>query len=201
MNHWFTSDTHYGHANIIGYSNRPYDSVIEMREDFITNWNAVVRPGDLVYHLGDFAFTKPEEAVKILNRLNGQKYLVWGNHDKRLRKEKDFMEKWVWCKDLTEISIGDQKIVLCHYPMLTWNKSHRGSWNLHGHCHGSLKPDPHSLRVDVGVDCFDYYPVHFEELQKIMSKKTYQPVDHHGARKCEDCPGESCDTCHGSGVV
>lgn len=185
MTCFFTSDQHFGHRRICEFSNRPYDDLVEMREDFIRRHNDVVGPGDLVYHLGDFSFADPEESIKIAKRLNGNKYLVWGNHDKRLRKSQEFVSQWVWCKDMAEIDIEGQKIVLCHYPMLTWNKSHHGSFMVHGHCHGSLKPDPHSLRADVGVDCWDYYPVTFEELQKVMSKKTFKPVDHHGDRDHE----------------
>lgn len=180
MTVFFTSDTHFGHANVIKYSNRPFKDVNEMNEMMIANWNAVVRPGDLVYHLGDFAFTTPDKAAQIAKRLAGQKYLVYGNHDKRLRKEREFESRWIWCKDIADVKVGDQRIVLCHYAMLTWNQSHRGAWQLHGHSHGSLKPDPHSLRVDVGVDCFDYQPVAFEVLAKVMAKKDFQPIDHHG---------------------
>lgn len=186
MTVFFTSDTHYGHTNILKYSKRPFDDIEEMREAFIENWNSVVRPGDLVYHLGDFAFTTPEEAANIARRLNGQKYLVFGNHDKRLRREVGFLNQWIWFKDFAEIKVSDQKIVLCHYPMLTWNQSHRGSWNLHGHCHGSLPPDNHARRVDVGVDCWNYYPVSFEALKPVMDAKDFKPLDHHGRRDDED---------------
>lgn len=157
-----------------------------MNEAMVDNWNAVVRPGDLVYHLGDFSFGTVEDSVKIAKRLMGQKYLVFGNHDKRLRKERDFLAQWIWSKDFAEIKVGDQKIVLCHYAMLTWNQSHRGSWNLHGHSHGSLKDDPGALRTDVGVDCWDYTPVHYDVLKDLMSKRTFKPMDHHGKRDDED---------------
>lgn len=100
----------------------------------IQNWNAVVRPGDLVYHTGDFALCDEDRAVKIAKRLVGQKFLTFGNHDKRLRKNKDFLSQWAWAKDLADITVDNQKIVLCHYAFLTWAGSHKGSWDLHGHC-------------------------------------------------------------------
>lgn len=178
-NIFFTSDTHYGHGNVIKYSERPYKDTQEMDETMIQNWNAVVRPGDLVYHLGDFSFAPDERTVQIAKRLMGQKYLVYGNHDKRQRKNRDFTNQWLWTRDLTQIEVDGQKIVLCHFPMLTWNQSHRGSWNLHGHCHGSLPDDPGSRRIDIGVDCFDYYPVEFETIKKLMGKKKFVPIDHH----------------------
>lgn len=185
MNIFFTSDQHFSHKRICEFSKRPYADVTEMREDFIKRHNEVVKPGDLVYHLGDFSFADVEESTKIARRLNGQRYLIFGNHDKRLRKERDFLAQWIWAKDFAEIKIGDQKIVLCHYPLLTWGGSHKGSWNLHGHCHGSLPEDKHARRVDVGVDCWDYRPAHFDEIYKVMSIKEFRPIDHHGARDFE----------------
>jgi calcineurin-like phosphoesterase family protein len=179
---WFTSDTHFGHANIVTYSGRPFADVNEMDEALVLNWNAVVKPGDVVYHVGDFALCDAEIATKIVKRLAGQKYLVFGNHDKRLRKDKSFLENWIWAKDLADITVGEQRVVLMHYAMRVWNQSHRGAWQLHGHSHGSLKEDPHLLQADVGVDCWDQRPVSFEEIATKMAKKDYQPVDHHGRK-------------------
>lgn len=183
---FFTSDTHYSHAKIIEYSERPFSTVDEMNDAMVYNWNSIIQPGDLVYHLGDFSFADVDKSTRIAKRLNGQKYLVFGNHDKRLRKEPTFLANWIWAKDFAEIKVGDQKIVMCHYAMLTWNQSHRGSWNLHGHSHGSLPDDRNALRVDVGVDCWDYYPVSFDVLKQRMDKKTFKPLDHHGKRDDED---------------
>lgn len=182
---WFTSDTHYGHGRVIEYSRRPYDDADEMDEALITNWNSVVRPGDLVYHLGDFSFHRLEKSVRIAKRLAGQKYLVLGNHDKRMRRERELMSQFVWARDLEQIDVDGQKIVLCHYAMLTWNQSHRGSWQLHGHSHGSLSEHPGALRLDVGVDPQKYYPVSFEQVREVMARKKFEPVDHHGQREFE----------------
>lgn len=185
MTVWFTSDTHYGHSKVIDYSNRPFKDVDEMNEMMVQNWNAVVRPGDLVYHLGDFSFQPEERAIQTAKRLMGQKYLIFGNHDKRHRKVPEFCSQWIWTKDLHGIEVGDTRIVLCHYAMLTWNQSHRGAWQLHGHSHGSLPEDPKTLRQDVGVDVWNYQPVSFEELQRVMARREYEPIDHHGLRDRE----------------
>lgn len=179
---FFSSDTHYDHSNILEYSGRPYSSVEEMNEALVENWNAVVRKGDVVYHLGDFALGTVERATEFAGRLNGNKYLVFGNHDKAVRKHKPFLGHWVWQRELTDITVCDQKIILCHYAMRVWKSSHHGSWQLYGHSHNSLKDDPHSLQLDVGVDAWDYRPASFEEVRERMSKKTFQPVDHHGQR-------------------
>lgn len=189
MQTFFTSDQHYYHKRILelgmglGQSTkRPFSDLTDMREEMIHRHNERVGPGDLVYHLGDFSFGSVSESIAVAKRLNGNKYLVWGNHDKALRKSKEFLDQWIWTKDLAEIEVEGIKVVLCHYPMLSWNRSHHGSFHLHGHCHGSLKADPGALRVDVGVDCWDYRPASFEEIKKVMATKAFVPVDHHGAR-------------------
>ena len=179
-NVWFTSDTHFGHVNIIKYCDRPFESIELMNETIVSNWNAIVRPGDRVYHLGDVCFMQPYEAGKLLSRLNGQIYLVKGNDDKE-RFLSSCSKRFVWVKDYFELSVGKQKIVLSHFPFLAWNKSHHGSWSLHGHCHGNLPDDPYALRIDVGVDCHGFKPVPFDQITELMALKTFKPVDHHGA--------------------
>ncbi len=79
-----------------------------------------------------------------------------------------------------DLSRGYQDIVMLHYSMRVWNKSHHGSWHLYGHSHGTLPDDPNSLSIDVGVDCHNYQPISYDEIKSIMSKKEFKPVDHHG---------------------
>lgn len=186
---FFTGDTHFGHANVIKYANRPFASVEEMDEAMVANWNAVVGDHEDVYHLGDFAFYKKVERVlAVLCRLRGRKHLIFGNHDKTHRRDERFLKLWETTRDFAEIKIADptahdgksRRIVLCHYAMLVWNKSHYGTWQLHGHSHGTLQDDPRALRLDVGVDCWGMAPVSYEVLRERMSKKTWVPIDHHG---------------------
>lgn len=183
-NVFFTSDTHFGHSKVIDYSKRPFRDVEEMDEALIRRWNACVKPGDFVYHLGDLSFHDAEKSARIAARLQGQKYLVLGNHDKKMKDA--VKNRFIWARDYAEIKVADQKIVLCHYAFLTWNGSHKGSWSLHGHSHGSLKPDQGALRLDVGVDCWDYAPINFEALRYWMGKKQFTAVDHHGRRGEEE---------------
>ena len=175
---WFTSDTHYGHKNIIKYSNRPFDSVEEMDEALITNYNAVVKPGDTLYHLGDFAFAETSRVCNILRRLNGNKHFIRGNHDKSVQG--DALGYFSFVKDYHELKIKTpvrQKIVLCHYPFETWNAGHHGTWHLHGHTHRNLKTSKNIRRWDVGVDSNNYFPVSFEQIAEIMKNKS--DVEHH----------------------
>ena len=84
---FFTSDTHFNHANIIRFCNRPFKDVSHMNEAIISNWNRVVGPEDIVFHLGDFCLGGSAEWINVLNRLNGKIYLISGNHDiKNLRQ-------------------------------------------------------------------------------------------------------------------
>jgi len=80
MGIWFTSDTHFYHKNIIKFTNRPWNTVEEMNNALINNWNEVVKPNDTVFHLGDFAFTSNGNWKKLINELNGKIYLILGNH-------------------------------------------------------------------------------------------------------------------------
>ena len=88
--------------------------------------------------------------------------------------------------DMYTIRIHDRgeskSIVLCHYAMKIWNKSHHGVWHLYGHSHGTLPDDPYSMSFDVGVDCHDFKPLGFDDIKKIMDKKKkFKPIDHHNA--------------------
>jgi calcineurin-like phosphoesterase family protein len=189
MNTFFTSDTHFGHANIIKYCKRPFASVEEMDNTLIHNWNAIVRPEDTVYHLGDFA-VGGGPAAPYLRRLNGKIQFCLGNHDKRLVKMyldielelQSYLNEAVQFGTpyLREVTVEKQKIILCHYAMKVWNGSHKGDWQLYGHSHGTLPDDPTTLSCDVGVDCWNYFPVSMEQLRDKMKTKSYKPVDHHG---------------------
>lgn len=177
MTTFFTSDTHFGHANIIKYSSRPFKTAEEMDEALIRNWNSVVRPGDTVYHLGDFAVGGPEADV-YLRRLNGSIKFCWGNHDNRLKRA---VSRPIDVQDIRYVSVDGQKIVLCHYAMKVWDGSHKGTWQLYGHSHGTLPDDPNAYQIDVGMDCHNLFPLTFAQVKELMKPKTYKSVDHHGA--------------------
>ncbi len=180
MTTWFTGDTHFGHTNIIKYCKRPFDTVEEMDEALIINWNARVGQYEHIYHIGDFSFRGEETAQRTFDRLNGIKHLIIGNHDKYSVN----IEGWKWIKHYHELRLNKKTIILFHYAMRTWRSAHKGNWALYGHSHGNLPDDPHALSIDVGVDCHDYAPISFEEIYRIMNrKKPFVPVDHHGRDK------------------
>lgn len=181
--HWFTSDTHFGHRNILGKAGRAFADVHEMDEALIGNWNYRVKPGDTVYHLGDFSFARPDDTIRIVKRLNGQIRLVPGNHDSdRMQRGLTYAGVEV-LPPLYHTSIDGRALVLCHFPMLTWKSAHYGAWHLHGHSHGRGKWQS-STRLDVGVDALPekYRPYSWPEIVALMQSKTYEVVDHHVQR-------------------
>jgi len=159
---WITADTHFGHANIIKYCNRPFSSVGEMDEALILNWNRVVAPNDTIYHLGDFSLTKSVD--EYVDRLNGKILLVPGSHDYWLKKMdlNKFKEELEILPQLYSTKILGKRIVMCHYPMASWEASFYGSIHCHGHSHGKIPQTPN--RFDVGVDCNNFYPFNLERL-------------------------------------
>lgn len=186
MTIWFTSDLHIGHTNIIKYCKRPFRDVQEMDEALIRNWNSVVQPRDQIYVIGDMCLARAEYGVSRIGRMNGEKFLIEGNHDKACLKSEKFRNLFAWIRPLYELkvqdsnlSIGSQRIVLCHYAMRVWNKSYHGAWHLYGHSHGTLTDDPKSLSMDVGVDPNNFTPLSYSQIKARMSKKIWNPADHH----------------------
>lgn len=156
--YYFTSDEHYGHSNIIKYTNRPFNDVQEMDNELIKRHNERVKKGDIVIHAGDFSLIKNRKRVQgYINRLNGSHVFLKGSHDYWLPKNHI---------SIYQKKIYDEYIVVCHYAMRTWHRSHYNSYQLHGHSHGTLKPD--GKQLDVGVDNNNYYPFSFDEIKEIM---------------------------------
>ena len=178
-NIYFTSDHHFGHKNIIRFTDRPFATVEEMNETLIQNWNNKIRPNDDVYHLGDVALCHQTELAAILNRLNGKIHLIKGNHENAAL---GCAKQFEWIKDYYELTVedaeakgGKQKIVLLHYAMRVWNKSHHGSYHLYGHSHGTLPDDATMRSIDVGVDTHNFAPISYQEVKELMKQKTWEP--------------------------
>lgn len=122
---FFTSDHHFGHANIIRYCGRPYASVGEMNFDMTRRWNEVVQPGDRVYYLGDFAMGDRSAWPAYVGRLNGHIELVLGNHDKS--KATMLGVGFDAVHDNVVVEVDGYKLWLNHFPPArTDNEDHRG---------------------------------------------------------------------------
>ena len=178
-NIFFTSDHHFGHENIIRFSNRPFKDAREMNEELIKRWNEKIKPNDKVYHLGDVGLTYKENLETVLKQLNGDIYLIRGNHEGAAEQNSNYFK---WIKDYHELKVKDpdckngvQRIVLLHYAMRVWRGDYRGTWHLYGHSHGNLPDKKDRLAFDVGVDCHNFYPLSYEEVKAIMNKKEWTP--------------------------
>ena len=166
-----------------------------MSEDLIAKHNSLVKAGDTVYHLGDYAFGGKDKVAGYLRRMNGNFKFIFGNHDegltelsKVISQYPDLRDRIEFLGDYAVITVETQRIVLMHYAMRTWDRSHADTWQLYGHSHGQLKDDPGSMNIDVGVDCHNYYPITFEQVRDIMSKKTWKPLRPMWLRKTAHAP-------------
>lgn len=197
MTTYFTADQHFDHENIIKYVKRPFVSAQEMNEYIINAWNSRAVPGDTIHTLGDFTLANGDRAADLFSRLIGNIVVTPGGHDQR------------WIKDVVKHGIAIRSLdgapvqiteamwytrirdlnpnadtTLCHYPMLSWEKSHYGSIHLHGHTHGTigaitrsgylqLPPGKRSgFRVDVGVDNWVFQLLTAHEIRSYVNKST-----------------------------
>jgi calcineurin-like phosphoesterase family protein len=167
---YFTADLHLGHSNIIRHCERPFANVEEMDETLIANWNKRVRSGDSVYILGDLIFRASASPDGYLAGLNGKKHLILGNHDKDWVKKADLERYFESVAPFAEISAEQQRVSLCHYPMMSWNHMAKGAYMIHGHIHNNRNADYFPLMrkmpnlLNAGVDINGFRPVGLCEL-------------------------------------
>ena len=178
MQTWFTSDHHFGHKNIIGYCDRPFDSVEEMNEALVENWNRLVQSIDTVVYLGDFSL-KSAIMEQFAPRLNGRKILVAGNHNSCHPSNHSGHWKNValYRKYFDEVvdEYEWQEFLLHHMPYYD-DEDHRfpeyrpfnnGKILLHGHVHQRWITN--GPQINVGVDVWDYMPVSEEQVRQIAA--------------------------------
>jgi calcineurin-like phosphoesterase family protein len=171
----FTSDSHVGHKAILSQrfaNRRPFSSIEEHDEALVAAWNAVVRPDDIVWHLGDFAYKcSLDYTASVFSRLKGKKRLARGNHDFGLGERLPWDAPVV---DVMRIQVQDpgmadpRQAFVSHYCHRVWPGMHRGHLHLYGHSHGALEATPGSL--DVGVDCWNWAPVSLSGILERMAE-------------------------------
>ena len=188
-NIFVTADQHFGHANIIRFCDRPFESVGEMDQVLINNWNKAVGADDIVYHLGDFTLGGIDVARNYFKQLNGKIQVLanpW-HHDKRWLPKKYLgplvLEYPDFGGDIGHVNIVPPMVVLeiggmrewplavtlCHYPLASWDRKNYGAWHLHGHTH---KPNNSEEAIlNVGVDCTNYYPLNLGGVLEFMYEK------------------------------
>lgn len=184
QNIFFTSDTHFGHTNIMKFCKRPFDSVEEMDNALINNWNKVVKKNDIVFHLGDFGFCNSTRLHEIIEQLNGHVYLITGNHDRKMLKANhDSLFEYIAPE--MYINVNGQKIYLNHKPYLCFDGVYgrtdkNWTWQLFGHVHsgplaGDTGLDYQRLKMlfptqyDVGVDNNNFTPISFNKVKEIIT--------------------------------
>lgn len=172
MKTFATSDLHFGHVRILEFEpiSRPFQSLEEMAEKLIKNWNSVVSPEDTVYMLGDICMGDISNVDRYVPRLNGYKFLIRGNHDtdNKIAQLSKYVED---IQDMSIVQYKGTKFTLCHYPMREWLLKERGGIHLYGHVHSSehrrgLLNEPNSFHI--GVDTNNLTPVNFDD---ILNKK------------------------------
>lgn len=186
---WFTSDTHFGHPGILKYTDRPFDTLEEMHEVLIKNWNECVRPEDTIYVLGDLALCSFKEFEPIAKRLNGKKILIQGNHDHYSVGQYAKLGFTVFHE--LKMKVAGTMVRLSHYPYaLPWYKRLfafkselrfmdrrppriKGEYLMHGHTHTKYQITP-DHRVHVGVEAWKLYPVSIREIESLINKQKQQ---------------------------
>jgi len=151
-----------------------------MDKTILDNFFSTVKKGDTFYFLGDLTFDR-NFFEKFLQDCHANKinlHLIRGNHDKIPYNLTSTFNIPVY--DLKTVKIEDKIVVLCHYAMKVWDRSHHGSICLHGHSHGTLESQ--GLSYDVGIDNNNFMPVSFEKIKKIMKDKQQYFADYHGRK-------------------
>jgi len=188
VNRFVISDTHFGHTNSWekfkledGSPLRPFTSTEEMDETMIERWNAKVKPGDTVYHLGDVVIN--QKSLHLVSRLNGRKILIRGNHD--IFKDKQYRD--VGFEQLHGVRVFVDKFILSHIPLHPDCVTERFKVNVHGHLHANEIKMPWGVNADrneiiyadfpdprylcVSVEHTNYEPLHFDEVQARIDKR------------------------------
>lgn len=168
MNTFIVSDTHFKHRRIIEYCNRPFHTVGEMNECLVHNWNSVVSPDDVVYHLGDVGFG---DLTEFQHRLNGTIHLIQGNHDSSTT-----WNTFSFASRQQHLIIEHQglRILLIHYPIHTeefvrHQRPNHNNWDvcLFGHVHNrrqGWETDGSRWYRNCSVEVHNYAPVLLSNL-------------------------------------
>lgn len=172
----FTSDLHLGHENVLKHRTM-FNTIEEMNETLINNWNKKVHKSDDVYIVGDFSYRSKIPVETYLERLKGKKHLILGNHDPDWLKQSQYEKlSQYFCSINSFHTFKKNKvqITLCHFPMLEWSGSRYASkgasYLIHGHIHNNKNKIYEYIKgnqptaLNCGVDVNNFEPVTFEEL-------------------------------------
>jgi calcineurin-like phosphoesterase family protein len=204
QNLYFTSDTHYGHGNICSATTkwenpeggvRQFSSLQEMNTTIVNNINSVVKPNDILFHLGDWSFGGFDKIEEFRNQINCKNlHIITGNHDHHIENNKEGIQSLfssvnkylnlVVKYNVGTPLMGDARFALMHFPIASWDNMSRGVIHLHGHVHlpKHLKLGE-GRSLDVGVDGNDMKPYSLGDIIRLVKnqpiKKLVLPQDHH----------------------
>jgi calcineurin-like phosphoesterase family protein len=197
---WITSDTHYNHINICrGTTNwrlpngevpekttRAFETLEDMNNAIVNNINNIVGEDDILIHCGDFSFGGFDKIGEFRERIICKKlHLVLGNHDNHIERNKNGIRSiFASVQNYLAVDYNHQKLVLCHYPICSWDDMRKGSYHLFGHLHSSEQSKIMSGRsMDIGMDGNNLTPY---EIDYVIRKLSGRPVsfntlntDHH----------------------
>lgn len=171
MGTFFTADLHFGRESMIYRYDRPEKNILRMNDLLVRNWNSVVGRFDLVYIAGDLTDLPVEQTLPYLDRLNGIKHLIIGNHDRNAVLSPDFLSKFATCDFYRRIRVDGYNVILTHKPLEKWEGMDKGYIHLHGHIHDVQVEDANGLIYNVGVDANNYKPI---SLNDILKKINYR---------------------------
>lgn len=181
---WVGSDHHFHHKNIIKFQpNREdrWETVDDMNEYLIYDWNRTVKPEDVVWYLGDLSFGSMTKIGEVLDQLNGNIHFIRGNHDGAF-KNNFLRNKVKWYGYYHELR-GFHKlpIILSHFPFHSWNRQHYGALHLHGHSHANGQNI--GRRFDVGIDGNDCRLYNLPYLVDKLKDLEVVTFDHHNSER------------------
>ena len=168
---FYTSDLHIGHKNALRFDNRPFETIDEMERTIIERWNNKVSDSDSVYILGDVFYNYKKDPKTFLKSLKGHLNLITGNHDYGLIMNEDAVSCFESVNNLKQIIDNDRRVVMCHFPIIAWNKSHFGSYHVYGHVHSKIDEDTVYMMkkekaFNAGCMINNYEPCTLEELEE-----------------------------------
>jgi calcineurin-like phosphoesterase family protein len=196
---FITSDTHYGHKNIVrGVTNwrtqdgqipedstRDFQSIEQMNERLVDGINHFVGQDDTLIMLGDVSFGGFDNIGLFLDRLVCKNiHLILGNHDHHIENNRgDIQNRFLSINHYLEVKINDVSFVLCHYPLQSWHGLNKGVIHLHGHVHlPEHRKFGNGKRMDVGMDGNGMNPYDISDIIKMMEKRpigSEMSGDHH----------------------
>lgn len=168
---FYIADTHFGHSSVLTFDDRPFADVQEMDRVMIQLWNRRVQKNDHVYIAGDFAYRSERPEEWYLERLNGRKSLIIGNHDKRLLKNEKAMGYFEEVDKMMHVSDSGCQICICHFPLAEWNGFYKGSHHIYGHIH-NRRDDTYAFMktreraYNAGCMLYNYAPATLRELMQ-----------------------------------